>query len=74
MSKLAAILKFFNDISRMESQIELKLDGRYRGDMEIQNCAIRSASIYKMATILKFFQRHLPNGKSDLADMEIQNC
>ena len=39
MSKIAAILKFFDPhLLPNISQIEPKLDGRHRGDIEIQNC------------------------------------
>ena len=79
---MAAIWKFFNDISRTESQTELKLDGRYPGDMEIQNCSIRSVSISKMAAIWKFFNdisrtenwiQLILDGRYR-TDMEIKNC
>ena len=61
---------YLNDISsRTDSQIELKLDGRYRDDMENQNCSVRFVSISKMAAILKFFKRHLTQDrKSEWAE------
>ena len=45
------------------------LDGRYRGDMEIQNCSIRTVSISKREAIVKLLKRHLTQDReSDWAE------
>ena len=47
---MAAILKLFlRHLTSNGKSDELTFDGRYRGDMEIQNCLNRSVPISKMA-------------------------
>ena len=67
------ILKSSDDISSWTvMQIKQKLDGRYLGDIVIQNCYNHSILISRMATvvtILKLFKRHLlKNCKLDWAE------
>ena len=56
---MVAISNFFKPyLSQTISQVKLKLDGRHRDDMEIQNSSVPLSKIVTMMAFLKLFKQH----------------